>query len=139
MSFVAPPVWLQEDAEIRALLHAIVDRFDRQRADARQRHVSVAAERHLTTLARVDAQADQCWALVRQLEQLGVLSVRSARSLRFLWKASPYFESGWVASGSSLPAHFGARRCRPTPNPLPVRVRRCWPEKLTSPLAVPPK
>jgi hypothetical protein len=79
MSFIAPPVWLQEDAEIRALLHAIVDRFDRQRADARQRHVSVPAEKHLPTLARVDAQADQCWALVCQLEQLGVLSVRVAR------------------------------------------------------------
>ena len=79
MSFIAPPVWLQEDAEIRALLHAIVDRFDRQRADARQRHVSVPAEKHLPTLARVDAQADQCWALVCQLEQLGVLAVRVAR------------------------------------------------------------
>ena len=60
MNFMAPPVWLQEDAEIRALLHVIVDRFDRQRADVRQRHVSVSAEEHLQTLTRVDAQADQC-------------------------------------------------------------------------------
>jgi hypothetical protein len=79
MSVVAPPVWLQEDAEIRSLLNAIVDRFDRQRATARQRHVSVPAERYLPTLSHINSQADQCWALVHQLERLGILSIRVVR------------------------------------------------------------
>jgi len=79
MSSAVAPVWLQEDAEILALLHAIVDRFDRQRAGDRQRPVSVPAETHLRTLTRVDDRADQCWALIRQLAQSGVVSIRPAR------------------------------------------------------------
>jgi Uncharacterized protein conserved in bacteria C-term(DUF2220) len=79
MNAGTPPVWLNEDAEICALLHAVVNRFDRQPGDARQRHVSLPAEKHLPTLARTDAQADQSWAFVHELEHLGVLSIRSVR------------------------------------------------------------
>jgi hypothetical protein len=72
------PLWLDEEAEIRALLGAALDRFDRQRGSERQRRIHLAAEAHLESLARADAAADQTWGLVRELQRLGVLSVRRA-------------------------------------------------------------
>jgi len=75
---VRPP-WLNDEPEITALLHAVLNRFDRQPGDARQRRVSLPAEKLLPTLARTDTQADQSWALVHELERLGVLSIRTAR------------------------------------------------------------
>ncbi len=75
------------------------------------------------------------WVCWRFAWRATIHSIRNgpARSLRFPWKASPCCASGWAASGSSLPARFGARLCRPILQPLPVMVRRCRPEKLTSP------
>jgi hypothetical protein len=73
------PVWLDGEAEIIALLNAVLDRFDRQPGDERQRNVTVPAERYLPSLDRTDAQADQSWALIRELERVGVLTVRTAR------------------------------------------------------------
>lgn len=76
MSIGPRPVWLEEEAEIASLLHAALDRFDRQPGTQRLRPVVLPAERHLPSLARADSQADQSWALVRALEELGLLSVR---------------------------------------------------------------
>jgi hypothetical protein len=75
----ARPVWLDEETEITALLSAVLDRFDRQPAQARQRQVSLSVETYLPSLGRTDAQADQTWALLRELEKIGVLTIRAAR------------------------------------------------------------
>jgi hypothetical protein len=79
MSIAAPPGWLSEEAEIRALLDAALDRFDRQRGVDRQRQISLAAEEFLPSLALADGTADQTWALVQELARRGVLTVRAAR------------------------------------------------------------
>jgi hypothetical protein len=79
MSAGTRPVWLDEEVEITALLNAVLDRFDRQPAEGRQRQVTLPVERYLPSLARTDTQADQSWALVRELERLGVLIVRTAK------------------------------------------------------------
>lgn len=73
------PVWLEEEAEVLALLHEVLNRFDRLPADARQRNVVIPVESHMNSLARADPQADQSWELVRELERLGLLSIRKAR------------------------------------------------------------
>jgi len=79
MSVRPQPPWLADEAEIDSLLHAVVDYFDRQPGSERLRAVILPPERYLSSLARADALADQTWALVRELERLGVLAVRSAR------------------------------------------------------------
>jgi hypothetical protein len=73
---VEPPQWLDDEADIRALLHAALDRFDRQRGVDRQRRIHLTALEHLPSLARADAAADQTWALVEELERRGVLAIR---------------------------------------------------------------
>jgi hypothetical protein len=73
---VERPLWLDEEAEIRALLSAALDRFDRQRGVDRQRRIHLAALEHLPSLQRADAAADQTWALVQELERRGVLAIR---------------------------------------------------------------
>jgi hypothetical protein len=90
MNAGARPVWLDEETEITALLGAVLDRFDRQPAQARQRQVSLPVETYLPSLGRTDAQADQTWALLRELEKIGVLTIRAARRSPFdpEWKAA---------------------------------------------------
>ncbi len=78
MSSMERPVWLLEEPEILALLNAALDRFDQQSAEQRQRPFSLAAQKFLTALARLDASADQTWALVRELQRCGVLAIRTA-------------------------------------------------------------
>jgi hypothetical protein len=73
---VERPLWLDEEAEIRALLSAALDRFDRQRGVDRQRRIHLAALDHLPSLQRADAAADQTWAMVVELERRGVLAIR---------------------------------------------------------------
>jgi len=73
------PVWLAEEREIEALLHAAVDRFDRQPAEERERDVLLPAERYLSSLERADEGADQLWSLVGELERRGVLRIRQGR------------------------------------------------------------
>lgn len=72
-------MWLQDEQELTKLLHAALDRFDRQPASARQRDVLLPVEQYLSTLARADVGADHLWSLVRELEQHGVLTIRLAR------------------------------------------------------------
>lgn len=79
MSAGERPVWLADEPEIGALLNAVLDRFDRRPGEERQRPVMVSAETSLASLGRADIQADQSWALVRELERLGLLGVRLAR------------------------------------------------------------
>lgn len=73
------PLWLQDETEILALLNAVLDRFDQQSGDARQRAILLPAEKHLTALRRGDEQADQIWAFVNELSRQGVLAIRYAR------------------------------------------------------------
>ncbi len=79
MNAIERPVWLNDEEELIALLHAALDRFDRQPAEERQRSIGLPAEKFLTALARADASADQTWALVRDLERQGLLSIRAAK------------------------------------------------------------
>lgn len=79
MSDLSQPPWLQEETEIAALLSAALDRFDRQPGELRQRDVSLPIEKHLPSLARADALADQTWALVQELARRGAFSIRKAR------------------------------------------------------------
>jgi hypothetical protein len=75
---VERPLWLDEEAEIRALLHAALDRFDRQRGVDRRRRIHLGALERLPSLKRADAAADQTWALVKELQRRGVLAIRRA-------------------------------------------------------------
>lgn len=81
------PRWLDEEPELRALLNAVVDRFDEQPGDMRTRNTVLPASRYLPSLAINDAAADQRWSLVLQLQHLGVVEVRGGRR-------SPY-DSAW--------------------------------------------
>lgn len=87
---VERPQWLDDEAEILALLHAALDLFDRQRGADRRRRIHLAAIEHLSSLARADAAADQTWALVGELERRGVLTIRrAARNLYDVdWKGA---------------------------------------------------
>jgi Uncharacterized protein conserved in bacteria C-term(DUF2220) len=87
---VERPLWLDEEVEIRALLHVALDRFDRQRGVDRQRRIHLTALEQLPSLARADAAADQTWALMEELERRGVLSIRRAAR-------SPY-DVDWLAA-----------------------------------------
>jgi hypothetical protein len=77
------PVWLADEPELDALLHAALDRFDRQPAQARQRDIFLPAEQHLPSLARADAAADQLWRLIGELQARGVVTIRRARRNAF--------------------------------------------------------
>ena len=72
------PQWLDEEAEISALLHAALDRFDRQRGVDRRRRIILAVIEHLPSLSRADAAADQTWNLMRELARRGVLTILEA-------------------------------------------------------------
>ena len=72
------PQWLDEEREIGALLHAALDRFDRQRGVDRQRRITLAAQDHLPSLRCADAAADQTWSLILELARRGVLAVRKS-------------------------------------------------------------
>jgi hypothetical protein len=72
------PQWLDEEAEISALLHAALDRFDRQRGVDRRRRIMLAVIEHLPSLSRADAAADQTWNLMRELARRGVLAILEA-------------------------------------------------------------
>jgi hypothetical protein len=72
------PQWLGEETEISALLHAALDRFDRQRGVDRQRRITLAAQDYLPSLGRADAAADQTWSLIQELARRGVLAIRKA-------------------------------------------------------------
>jgi hypothetical protein len=76
---MAAPPWLQDEPEIRALLAAVLDRFDQQPGDTRERAIVVPAARHLASLTKGDAQADQTWEFVHELERGGVLLIRHGR------------------------------------------------------------
>ena len=73
------PIWLSEEPEVEKLLHAALDRFDRQPAEERERDVFLPAERFLSSLSRSDAAADQLWKLVGELERQGILRIRRGR------------------------------------------------------------
>lgn len=78
-----PPVWLADEPEIAALLHAVVDRFDEQPGEERQRAIHIDVEKHLPTLQRGDAAADQTWAMVGKLLEGGICSTRGRPRNRF--------------------------------------------------------
>jgi hypothetical protein len=95
------PVWLSEEHELEALLHAALDRFDRQPAEERERDVFLPAERFLPSLERSDASADQLWSLVGELEQQGVLRIRRGRQGPYdpAWKGA---KLAFSAEGESV-------------------------------------
>ena len=74
-----PPAWLADEPGIQALLAAVLDRFDRQPGDSRERAIVLPAVSQLPALERNDAGADQVWAFVNQLVRAGVLEIRAGR------------------------------------------------------------
>lgn len=76
---VRAPTWLEDEAEVRALLAAALDRFDQQSGEERTRAIFLPAQKHLASLARIDEAADRTWSLMRDLARTGVLSIRTAR------------------------------------------------------------
>jgi hypothetical protein len=91
------PVWLLEEQALVALLHAALDRFDHLPAQQRQRDVLLMVEQHLPLLARADAEADQVWALIGELQRQGVLTIRYARRGVF----DPDWKSAKLAFGAA--------------------------------------
>ncbi len=92
---VERPPWLDDEAQIRALLHAALDHFDRQRGVDRRRRIHLRAALHLPALSHADAAADQTWALVIELERCGVLAIRRAAR-------SPY-DVDWLGAKVAFP------------------------------------
>lgn len=76
---VTAPVWLAHEPAIRSLLAAVVDRFDEQPSEQRVRAIVLPVARHLPALQKNDAAADQAWAFIEELQDLGVLSIRTGR------------------------------------------------------------
>jgi hypothetical protein len=76
---VRAPTWLQDEVEVQALLHAVLDRFDEQPGAERTNAISVRPEEHLPSLARTDEVADRTWALLCALKSAGVLSIRAGK------------------------------------------------------------
>ena len=74
-----PPAWLADEPGIQALLAAVLDRFDRQPGDSREKAIVLWAVPQLPALERNDAGADQVWAFVNQLVRAGVLEIRAGR------------------------------------------------------------
>ncbi|MET0660263.1 MAG: Wadjet anti-phage system protein JetD domain-containing protein [Steroidobacteraceae bacterium] len=95
MNELAPPRWLVEEDEICALLHEVLDRFDAQPGTERQRPVFLQVEKSVPSLGRGDAGADQTWALIAQLVEMNVCTVRHPRRSQF--------DAAW--SGSKLAFH----------------------------------
>jgi len=117
---VERPLWLDEEAEIRVLLSAALDRFDRQRGVDRQRRIHLAALEHLPSLQRADAAADQTWAMVVELERRGVLAIRRAArgpydvdwlaaKIAFSPEAEPTLRN-WLGRAWNAPAAVAWRR-----------------------------
>ncbi len=73
------PRWLDDEAEIAALLHAVVDRFDSHSGEVRSKNIHFAAERVLASLQRLDKSADQQWQLLESLQRLGVLHIKPGK------------------------------------------------------------
>lgn len=74
------PRWLNDEPALQALLHAVLDRFDRQSGERRQRDVLLSATGAVPAMQRGDAQADQLWSCIEDLKQLGVLNIRRVGS-----------------------------------------------------------
>ena len=74
----APP-WLQDEPQIGALLAAVLDRFDRQPGESRERAIVVPVARSLTNLRRGDAQADLTWECIGELERAELLAIKHGR------------------------------------------------------------
>jgi len=75
----ARPRWLDEEAEIVALLHSVIDRFEQQPGEERSQRIHIPAERALPALKRLDESADQSWLFISELQRLGVLDIKPGR------------------------------------------------------------
>ncbi len=75
----AAPPWLADEPELHELLTKVLDRFDQQPGEERRQRLYFAAEQHLPPLKRLDAEADQLWRFVLELQRRGVLTVDAGR------------------------------------------------------------
>lgn len=73
------PRWLSDEPALQGLLHAVLDRFDRQAGEQRQRDVSLSAVIAVRDLLHSDSRADQLWHCIEDLQQRGVLKIRRPR------------------------------------------------------------
>lgn len=114
------PAWLDDEPELQALLNTVLDRFDLQPASARRTAISLPVERYLPSLARNDAAADQCWALVETLAREGLLQIRPGRRSAYdsPWQGarlafaldSETTLRGWLDRAPSMPVMDAWRR-----------------------------
>jgi hypothetical protein len=117
---MSAPIWLDETSEVRALLNAALDRFDKQAGEARARSILLDIEKFLPTLSRNDSNADQTWELIRDLERAGVFGIRLARNNQL--------DSPWVgARAAFLPSCENQLR-EWLQRPAPPRVMQQWRE-----------
>ncbi|MEN8171179.1 MAG: hypothetical protein ABFS08_13230 [Pseudomonadota bacterium] len=79
MAILPTPPWLTDEAQLMALLHAVLDRFDLQAGEARQQRLYFNAEKYLPSLKRVDEEADQLWRFVRLMEKEQLLAIRPGK------------------------------------------------------------
>ncbi len=78
------------------MLHAVVDRFDKQSGNERTLDVFIPVARVLPSLASGDSQADDAWLLVKSLAECGLLKLKPGkRSL---------YDPEWVNAKLAFPA-----------------------------------
>jgi hypothetical protein len=115
------PIWLRDEPEICALLGAALDRFDALPGDARSRDTWLQQPtRLLSTLERNDERADQLWALIRQLQQLGICSVRTR-------KRNPY-DPEWLGAKIGFPVTSEEILRDWLGRAAPVAIQKQWQE-----------
>ncbi|HEU4654619.1 MAG TPA: Wadjet anti-phage system protein JetD domain-containing protein [Steroidobacteraceae bacterium] len=73
------PPWLTDEPEITAMLHAVVDRFDKQSGNDRALDVFIPVARVLPSLTSGDSQADDLWLLVKSLGESGLLKFKPGK------------------------------------------------------------
>jgi hypothetical protein len=84
------PRWLADEPALQALLYEVLDRFDRQPGEHRQRDVLLTAAVAVQDLLHSDARADQLWHCIEDLQQLGVLKIRRPRHSKLDPYAAPW-------------------------------------------------
>lgn len=85
-----PPPWLRDEPELLALLGVVLDRFDLQPGEERRQRLTFGAEKHLRSLLRLDAEADQLWRFVQELELRGLLAIKDGKRGPYdaVWKGA---------------------------------------------------
>ncbi len=115
------PRWLADEAALQALLHAVLDRFDRQAGEDRQRDVLLTAAVVVPDLLHSDVRADQLWHCIEDLQQRGVLKIRSPRQS----KRDPY-AAPWQDAKLAFAADIESLLRKWLKRPRLITVAQAW-------------